>query len=151
MRIALLSIVATVVAAMPAQAKLGYYPYLNLRYNQGQQVSNQVVDGVAVSRYQGDFISKHERRWQVDNISVWARNTNRQPRCILVRFTHFGTGLGPGSSWGNEAIFYMKPGQTLQNFAGITSTSKRFGMRGFNFTIWHPIARNKCGAAPPRA
>lgn len=141
--------IAVCSSAVPAHAKLGFYPHFSLRYNQGQTVSSQTVDGVVVNRYQGDFISKHERRWQVDNISVWAENANRQPKCIMVSFTHFGTSLGPGSSWGSGAIFHLKPRQKLQNFAGITSRAEKFGMRDFRSFVWDPIAKNQCGNVPP--
>lgn len=137
--------IAMSLLATPANAKLGFYPHLNLRYNQGQTASTQLVDGVMVNRYQGDFISKYERRWQTDNISVWAQNTNRQPKCIMVSFTAFGL----DSSWGSGAIFHLKPRQSLPNFAGITSRAEKFGMRDFRIFVWDPIAKNQCGNVPP--
>ena len=144
------------VDAAMLHAETGMYPYVKAHYEEFQVNETWEINDVVFEEHSGAFFSKYERRWQSDILYFTAINNSNEGKCVKVSFKPFGTSLDWASSWGNGKSFYIKKRGKLRNFAGITATSRNYGLEsGLRLKAWTPLKDKNCAGpekpAAPRA
>jgi hypothetical protein len=154
---ALFACILLVPTSALAQKRLGAGPYFNTKYRlvSAGIASKTTSDGnatVSMDSIETINCSGCDVVSYYPGIVFNVRNNTKKPLCFALNFKPKEGDFGSVTYWGAGQIFLLRPRQTVEKFAGITTD---FGANRVNLGYedgmihaWQPIDKKNCGAIP---